>query len=302
MSAEMPIGRFARRTGLSIGALRHYAEIDLLRPARVDPQTGYRYYHADQVATARRIASLRELDVPLPVIRELRDAPAERVRERLRRYRAQIEARIWRLQRQAHRLAHYTEDPEENPMSSPTTHDHATDHQHEHEHGHDHEHGSGPDRRPLTTAALDPDDERRLAARLFNGVWELLERTERSVAEDDSMLHGAHASRYHWGVVGQPVHWGRGEWQCARVYAVLGRAEPALHHGERYLALVDEHGLAPFDRAYAHEAIARAHQVAGRGAEQAAHVALAHAAAEQITDDEERALLLPDLAQLADPS
>ena len=205
-------------------------------------------------------------------------------------------------------------------MSSPTTHDHATDHEHghdhedghghehgdDHEHGpdhqHEHEHGSGPDRRPLSTAALDPDDERRLAARLFNGVWDLLERESRSVGEDDAMLHGAHASRYHWGVVGQPVNWGRGEWQCARVYAVLGRAEPALHHGERYLALVEEHGLAPFDRGYAHEAIARAHQVAGRSAEQARHVALAHAAAEQITDEEERALLLPDLAQLADPS
>ncbi len=114
------------------------------------------------------------------------------------------------------------------------------------------------------------------------------------------MLHGAHASRYHWGVVGKPVHWGRGEWQCARVYAVLGRAEPALHHGQRYLALVEEHGLAPFDRAYAHEAIARGYQVAGNADERARHLALAHEAAAQITDAEERALLLPDLAQLAD--
>jgi DNA-binding transcriptional MerR regulator len=36
----MSIGRFARRAGLSIGALRHYAEVELLVPARVDPATG----------------------------------------------------------------------------------------------------------------------------------------------------------------------------------------------------------------------------------------------------------------------
>ena len=38
----LTIGRFARLSGLSIGALRHYDELDLLRPARVDPETGYR--------------------------------------------------------------------------------------------------------------------------------------------------------------------------------------------------------------------------------------------------------------------
>ena len=38
------IGRFARPSGLSIGALRHYDELDLLRPADVDRFTGYRRY------------------------------------------------------------------------------------------------------------------------------------------------------------------------------------------------------------------------------------------------------------------
>lgn len=40
----IPIGRFARLAGLSIGALRHYDELDLLRPADVDRFTGYRRY------------------------------------------------------------------------------------------------------------------------------------------------------------------------------------------------------------------------------------------------------------------
>ena len=74
----MSIGRFARRAGLSIGALRHYADVDLLDPARVDPDTGYRYYAEDQLAPARRIALLRDLDVPLALIRDVIDLPPDR--------------------------------------------------------------------------------------------------------------------------------------------------------------------------------------------------------------------------------
>ena len=183
------------------------------------------------------------------------------------------------------------------PAAAPSAEAHPS---HTHDHGHDHEHpaGEGPDRRPLTTAVLDAQDERRLAAQLFNGVWELLERPQRSRAEDDAMLHAAHASRHHWGVVGEPVNWARGEWQISRVYAVLRRAEPALHHARRYLALVTEHELEPFDLGYAHEAHARAFMVAGRPADQAHHVAQARAASDKITDAEERELLVQDLAQL----
>jgi DNA-binding transcriptional MerR regulator len=262
----MPIGRFARRTGLSIGALRHYAETGLLTPARVDPATGYRYYREEQVPVARRIAALRALDVPLAVIREVLDASPGALAARLAAYRGDLEANIWRLQRQAHRLAHYEPEKESTMAASAFT--------------------------------LDPDDERRLAATLFNGVWDLLERTDRTDREDDAMLHAAHASRHHWGVVGEPVNWARGEWQVSRVYAVLRRAEPALHHARRYLALVTDHHLEPFDLGYAHEAHARAFMIAGRPVDQAHHLQQARAAAEKIADHEERDLLLQDLAQL----
>jgi len=40
----MTIGRFARLTGLPIGTLRHYGEVGLLLPARIDPASGYRRY------------------------------------------------------------------------------------------------------------------------------------------------------------------------------------------------------------------------------------------------------------------
>jgi hypothetical protein len=148
------------------------------------------------------------------------------------------------------------------------------------------------------TGPLAAADERRLAATLFNRVWDLLERPERTAAEDDTMLHAAHASRYHWGEVGEPVHRARGEWQISRVYAVLGRAEPALHHATRCRELVERHGLSPFDRGYAHEAIARALRLAGRTVEATEHLDRATAAADQVTDDEDRRLLTTDLAEL----
>ena len=43
MDDLLPIGRFARATRLSVKALRHYDELGLLRPAFVDPSSGYRY-------------------------------------------------------------------------------------------------------------------------------------------------------------------------------------------------------------------------------------------------------------------
>lgn len=67
----MPIGRFSRSCRLGIKALRHYDELGLLRPAHVDPTTGYRYYESSQARIAVTIALLRELEVPLPAIREL---------------------------------------------------------------------------------------------------------------------------------------------------------------------------------------------------------------------------------------
>src|SRR5262249_3976374 len=97
----MSIGRFARRCGLSISALRHYAEVGLPCPLESTrpPDTGYRYYAEEQLPAARRIAPPRYLDAPLAVIREVRDLPADALRARLAGYRAEVESALWRLRR-----------------------------------------------------------------------------------------------------------------------------------------------------------------------------------------------------------
>jgi hypothetical protein len=111
---------------------------------------------------------------------------------------------------------------------------------------------------PVVPEHLDPEQERRLAGTLFNATWDLLDRPGRSRDEDDAMLHLAHASRYHWGQVGEAVHRARGEWQCSRVYAVLGRSEPCLHHAQRVLDICIENGIGDFDLACAYR---RSHAV-----------------------------------------
>lgn len=146
--------------------------------------------------------------------------------------------------------------------------------------------------------SLDPTEERRVAVDLFNHVWRLLEIEARTPAQDDDLVHAAHASRWHWGRVGGPEQWAIGEWQCSRVYAVLGRGDQALFHAQRCLDLCDENGVESFVPASAHEALARAHAV--RGDLEAACVErnLAYALAVELDDDDDRAVIEADLATL----
>jgi DNA-binding transcriptional MerR regulator len=270
----LPIGRFARLSGLSVGALRHYDELDLLRPARTDPFTSYRLYRRDQLAAARTIVRLRDLEVPLETIRELlaTDDPAER-RRLLREHRTRIEARTFRLQRVLHILGQLSsEDP--TPMTTSTASTEPTE--------------------------LDPATRRKLAADLFNHTWTLLERTDRKPEQVDEMIHSAHASRYHWGEVPdrEAVHLARGEWQCSRVYAVLGRAEPALWHARRCLEINEAAANADWDIASAYEAMARAHMVAGDVDQVATWKAKAVAALDAIADPDDREIVEGDIATL----
>jgi hypothetical protein len=155
-------------------------------------------------------------------------------------------------------------------------------------------------------AFAQPDDDlaaehaaqRAEAVALFNHVWSLLDLPARSEAEDFDMVHAAHASRWHWGRAGGPQEWAIGEWQCARVYADLIRAEPALAHARRCLTLCEEHDLDGFVVASAHEALARAHLVGGDLGAARTHRDRAAELAAGLADLEDRALVEGDLATL----
>ncbi|GAB3386563.1 MerR family transcriptional regulator [Humibacter soli] len=94
MDSVLSIGDFARATHLSVKTLRHYHRIGLLVPARVDTDTGYRYYAIEQIPTAQVIRRFRSLDMPLPDIGAVVAAPDLETRDRL------INAHLQRLQDQ----------------------------------------------------------------------------------------------------------------------------------------------------------------------------------------------------------
>jgi hypothetical protein len=142
-------------------------------------------------------------------------------------------------------------------------------------------------------------DQRQLAVDLFNNVWTLLGNATRTPEQDDEMIHAAHASRYHWSQAGTTINLARGEWQCSRVYATLGRAEPALHHALRCLDYIEAADDAEdWDLPFAHEAIARAFLVAGDERLAREHAQRARELAVAIAEDDDREHTLSELADL----
>jgi DNA-binding transcriptional MerR regulator len=90
------IGEFARHGRVSVRMLRHYDAIGLLRPAYVDPVSGYRSYTASQLADLNRIVALKDLGFSLEQVGTmLADdlGPAE-FRAMLTMRRAQLETTV----------------------------------------------------------------------------------------------------------------------------------------------------------------------------------------------------------------
>jgi len=146
---------------------------------------------------------------------------------------------------------------------------------------------------------MQADEHRKLGISLFNRVWELMEQAERAPAEVDELIGAAHASRYHWSRAATGVNLARGDWQCSRVYAILGRGEPALWHARRCLELVEAADDAEdWDLPFAYEALARAHAAAGHGEEAARFRHLAEQAGQTISDPDDREHLTEALADI----
>jgi DNA-binding transcriptional MerR regulator len=280
--ALLTVGLVARRSGLTAKALRHYDRIRLLRPVLVDGATGYRLYRNDQVAEARLVHLLRSLDLPLDQVRTAvaawKNGDDTAIEHVISQHRRRLDARVTRLRGALHRIDHLLAEGIEAAMSEQEPPDGAATAK------------SAPGTGSVT-------DTRLLAAQLFNETWRLMEQDGRTRQDDDRMIHTAHASRYHWGQVpgATPAHLARGEWQVSRVYAVLGRAEPSLHHARRVLDLCQENGIGDWDLGFAYEALARAHAIAGDTGRAREYTDQALAAAEDIAEDGERDMLLADL-------
>jgi len=103
---------------------------------------------------------------------------------------------------------------------------------------------------------------RRTAAECFNKAWDYLEMRGRSTKDGEQMLHLAHASRYHWGILGGDRQQAIGDWQLARAYAAVGNPELSLEFALSSLSLCEKKHIDDLVPS-AMEGVARAYLSAG---------------------------------------
>lgn len=141
---------------------------------------------------------------------------------------------------------------------------------------------------------------RYFSTHCFNRAWDLIDQEQRTPAEEDEMLNLSLASLWHW--TQRPDCTNKelslGYWQVSRIYAITGRPENATWYAERCLEVTEDAELPPFYLGYAYEALARA-AMAGRNKRQAMeYIAQARALAADEANEEDKQLLLDDLATI----
>ena len=136
---------------------------------------------------------------------------------------------------------------------------------------------------------------RKFAVVCFNATWDLIEKKDRKPKEDAQMINLAHASRYHWGEIGTPLNFARGDWQISRVYAILGQGENALTYAESCMNLCIDHEFGDFDLAFAYEAAARAYAVLGNKKMKEKYLKLAKDAGDVIAKEDDKKYFFNEL-------
>jgi DNA-binding transcriptional MerR regulator/effector-binding domain-containing protein len=110
--SSLTIGDFSRATHLSIKTLRYYHRVQLLEPAQVDPDTGYRRYTTEQIPVAQVIRRFRDLEMPIEQIQAVLRAPDLTARNRLiAGHLSQLEQDLARTQQAVASLRDLLADP-----------------------------------------------------------------------------------------------------------------------------------------------------------------------------------------------
>lgn len=102
---------------------------------------------------------------------------------------------------------------------------------------------------------------KKTARKCFNEAWDYLDKKSRDANDEQQMLHLAHASRYHWGFVGNARNFAVGYWQLSRVYTALNEPRLALHFAKSALEITQRNNLSD-NLPSAYEGMARAYAVA----------------------------------------
>ncbi len=152
-----------------------------------------------------------------------------------------------------------------------------------------------------TTDSERQDWHKRFAAKANNRAWEL-SIVERTAEQDQEMLDAAHASAWHWRVVGTELNRMRSTMLLAEVHALLGFGSSALRYAEEMRTYFVGRETADWELAFTHVIHAHAASAAGavdthRVAYQSAQIAL-----KAIVDDEDRAIVNKTFRQVPAPA
>jgi tetratricopeptide (TPR) repeat protein len=140
---------------------------------------------------------------------------------------------------------------------------------------------------------------RRFAKSCNAKVWELLEKSPRSPAENEELLLAAQASLYHWQQLGTTPNIQRGHWLLARVYTILREPAGAMKHATRCIELTKAHmsEMKDFDIAYAFEAMARTYALLGDRMNSKEYYDLALRVGQAIKNSVDKELFMSDFAK-----
>src|SRR5437899_11662568 len=107
----------------------------------------------------------------------------------------------------------------------------------------------------------DQEFHRKVAAECFNRTWDYIKQKNSSLDDDQMMLNLAHASRYHWSLIGKPWNFTAGDWQISRVYAALNQSDLAVGFAKKAREISKNLNLSE-GLIFAYDGMARAHAVA----------------------------------------
>jgi hypothetical protein len=150
---------------------------------------------------------------------------------------------------------------------------------------------------------VDSDDDvnawhRTFAGAAFNRSWDLIDKPDRSRAEDAELLSAVFASRFHWEPIGNDENKAIGDWQIAHAASHLRLAEIAMTFATSALERTQAAGRHDWLLASCYEGVARAHAIGGNTAARDRYVQLARAALENVEDPEDRELVESQLSTI----
>jgi tetratricopeptide (TPR) repeat protein len=141
---------------------------------------------------------------------------------------------------------------------------------------------------------------RYFSAQCFKQAWELIKKPDRMPEDDEAMIRLSQASHFHWTQREDfsPTNRSIALWQMAHIYTLLGRLEQARQYADLCLKASREEGVEVVFVGYAYEALARVERLGGNEEQAQRYVASALQQADKTEDEEDRQMLLDDLADL----